>query len=124
LIVRDCDSCRKRYEAKTRRSKFCSPDCRLVNHRGGSPKVEAVPVAAGEFLEVVERELVEAGRLDSVAGRQALMVAEKMQVASGSGLAALSKELTSVLAVALQGSAVVDPLDELRVRREARRTAG
>ena len=64
-----------------------------------------------------------AGRLDTVAGQQALRIAEAMTGReTGAGLAALSKALSSVMAEALDGvRSSADHLDELKARREARR---
>lgn len=68
-------------------------------------------------------ELEAAGRLDSMLGQVALLLAERMcEFDTGSGTAALSKELRAVMATAVQGApAAADPVDELRARRDRKR---
>lgn len=76
------------------------------------------------MVAAVMAELVEAGRLDTVLGQQALTIAEKLGSLfdTGSSAAALSKELRALMAEAVKGAAVAaDPLDELRARRAAKR---
>jgi hypothetical protein len=66
-------------------------------------------------------------RFDTVLGQQAMVLANRIVIeVSGSSMAALSKELRAVMVEALDGvSAAVNPLDELRARRDGRRaTAG
>jgi hypothetical protein len=33
-VLRECDFCRKTYDAKTKRSKFCSDRCRYLSFKG------------------------------------------------------------------------------------------
>jgi len=56
-------------------------------------------------------------------GQMALLFAERMcEFDTGSGTAALSKELRAVMAAAVQGApAAADPVDELRARRDRKR---
>ena len=132
-MMRNCDSCGCSYQAKRETSKFCSTRCRVnasnARKYAGNPQVAPVvqeqpAVVAGGLVDVTRAALEEADRLDSVPGQQALRIAEAMAGReTGGGIAALSKALSTVMAEALEGvAAAADPLDELRVRREARRT--
>ena len=57
-------------------------------------------------------------------GQVALLLAERMcEFDTGSGTAALSKELRAVMVAAVQGApAAADPVDELRARRDRKRS--
>jgi hypothetical protein len=134
-----CGSCGVSYEAKRVASRFCSERCRKRAQRvpghsskgeqpaAVSPLVEvSLPVELG-LVDVISRELGAAGRVDTVLGQQALALAARIVSPreSGGAVASLSKELSRVLADALAGVAVVaDPLDELRRRRDFKRSAG
>ncbi|WP_201029539.1 hypothetical protein [Mycolicibacterium canariasense] len=70
-------------------------------------------------------ELEAAGKLDSMLGQQALALARRMS-GEVTGIAALSKELSRVMAAATANTpgsvaAVADGIDELRARRDAKR---
>ena len=116
---RSCDACGKGYEAQRSTSKYCSPSCRSRVSQG---QVSVAPVPASSLAspaEVTERRLLEVGRLDTVAGQYALFLAQRIESAHDSAVAALSKELRAVLAEALEGTAkAADPMDELKARRE------
>jgi len=87
----------------------------------------ASPAPSGGLPETLARVLTAADRLDTVLGQQAVAIAGHMasSMQTGSSIAALSKELRSVLAEALEGALVVaDPVDELRRRRDLKRVAG
>ncbi len=80
--------------------------------------------ASGGLLEALRRELAAAGRLDTALGQQALALAVKLSSPfdTGSAMAAVSRELRAVREEALRGAEqVADPLDELRLRRDAKR---
>lgn len=106
---------------------MCSAKCRVYKSRGGGsvPPPLLVP-ADGDLVAAVSAELSAAGRLDSALGRQAVRLAQRMgEFDTGGGVAALSRELRSVMAAALQTAvAMDDPVDELRARRDAKRSAG
>lgn len=76
------------------------------------------------LVAAVTRELEQAGRLHTAASQQALLLAARLCSAShdtGSSISALSRELTSVMEVALKDTWVgsgPDPLDQLRRRRD------
>jgi hypothetical protein len=86
------------------------------------------PKAPGSVVESVRAELETAGRLDNSLGQQALSLASRLDGGSsfdtGSALAAVSRELRSVMELALRdATTVADPLDEFTARRE-RKAAG
>ncbi len=125
--MRVCEYCASEIApTKPRATKYCSIECRKNANRQPrrEPIVTQLPTVeepAGEdpLVEAVRRELTEAGRIDTSLGRQAMALAERMADAAGAAMAALSKELRSVMATATEGAAVAaDPLDELKLRRD------
>lgn len=126
---RSCDSCGKPYEAKRKASRFCSDTCRKRNQRTPAQPltpIEDAMVSAG-LVNATVRELEAADRLDSVLGRQALELARRIASPheTGASVASLSKEFRAVMEVAMDGVGIaVDPLDELRTRREHKRNVG
>lgn len=123
--MRVCDYCAGPIEpGKPRTTKYCSPECRTANAQ--QPRRESVTDLPGAeesvadpLVEAVRQELTEAGRLDTVLGRQAVALAERMADAAGAAMAALSKELRTVMGTATQGvTSQADPVDELRLRRD------
>lgn len=75
------------------------------------------------MVEATRARLLAAGVLDSMEGQAALLIAERMQSGNdtGSGIAALNRELAATVDRALSQQAVAaDPMDELRARRERR----
>lgn len=77
-------------------------------------------------LESVAAVLAEAGRASHPSGVAALAIARRIDAGpeSSAGLAALAKQLQSSLDVALARVEVeADPLDELKARREQRRSS-
>lgn len=131
--MRICEYCAGEISpSKPRNTRYCSPECRRNNsgdadrqpNREPDTVVTHLPTAptapAGNpLVERVRGELEAAGRLDTVLGQQALAVAEAMSEARGTAAAALSKELRTVVAEAMKGvNAEVDPIDELKLRRD------
>lgn len=122
--MRICDYCAEPIESKSRNARFCSPECRARNKDTPRPPtavpLQAVPDPATGLVDALTKELADAKRLDTVLGQQALALAVKMSgFESGSSLAALSKELRTVMAEATRGAEVAaDPLDELKLRRD------
>lgn len=148
-MQRNCEACGRSYEAKRKTSRYCSSLCRTRVSRagGGKPQITAVPSPkTGEnadrsdhdqtqplagFAATVERELREAGRLDTVLGQLALDLAERTfsRHNTGAMVASMSKEFRTVMAAAMEGAKVEkDPIDllqeEWRRRLEQRRSAG
>lgn len=130
--MRFCDYCAGKLPAsKPRNARFCSVDCRRASARrpagdppAAAPVVTPLPVApppsaVDPLVKAVRDALDAAGRLDTVPGRQAVALAEAMAGASGTALAALSRELRTVQAEAMRGvQTKVDPIDELKKRRD------
>lgn len=127
-MIRACDACGQPYEAATVRSKFCSKRCRSRSGRGFRPPVVAQlpsgePATRGRVREATVAELERVGRLDTPHGAAALLLAEQIDAGGGTaaGMAALVGRWVEVLDRAVQGAAaVVNPLDELRRRRQHR----
>ena len=118
-----CESCGAPFAARRRDARFCSDRCRKRARRRGV-RLAAVPVTHvdRELVAATHRELVAAGRVDTALGAMALQLARRIEAPgeSGSGMAALSKELRAVMADVVKDAATgPDPLDELRARRDA-----
>lgn len=129
-MLRPCDHCGERYEAKRPSSKFCSARCRNRHARNPdtSKITRIVQVTTGGSLgglvEATRQELADVQLLDTMLGQQALALAERVASASetGSAVAALSKELRSVVTQAMQGAKRdQSPLDSARDELAARR---
>ncbi len=129
--MRFCDYCAGKLPAsKPRNARYCSVDCRRAASRrpagdppAAAPVVTPLPVpptpTVDPLVAAVRDALDAAGRLDTVPGRQAVALAEAMAGASGTALAALSRELRTVQAEAMRGvQTKVDPIDELKKRRD------
>ena len=135
-MERSCDLCGTAYTPQRATSKYCGTTCRTRATRArqsGRPILTKFPSPAAPrslpdpdedgLVASTRRQLEQAGRLDTIAGQTALLLAQRLAEArsmdTGSSLAAVSKELRSVVAEALAGVAVEDdPVDELRRRRE------
>jgi hypothetical protein len=130
--MRKCGSCGKSIESMGSRARYCSATCRVRAHKGKVAELPR-PASLGDVQQrssglaaAVERELSAAGRLETVLGQQALLLAQRIgaPMDTGSSVASLSRELREVMAKALESAArVADPMDELRALRE-RRNAG
>jgi len=131
-MQRECAVCGGRFEAQRVQAKYCGETCKKRAQRGGvaqtkdvqAPQVDR-PVTG--LIDAVTAELEAAEKLNSVAGQHALELANRIVSAPGmnTGVAALSKQLQAVLAEALKGaSKQVNPLDELRARRDRKRAVG
>jgi hypothetical protein len=127
IMKRQCEVCSTGYLAKRRNSRYCGGRCQKRAQRGGlsAPRKVRVlrppPDEPSALVLVVERELSEAGRLNSALGQQALLLAGRISAGTydtGSAIASMSRELTAVMARALDGAhRGDDPLDELKRRR-------
>lgn len=142
-----CAGCGRGFEAQRKTARYCGSNCRVRAHRGTVAPIRAAdppdstPPAVAEprspdpdpegvdqeLVAAARRELVAAGRLDSVLGQQALQLAARMCSAApetGSAFAALSRELRAVMAEAVSdGEAQDDPVNDIDARR-ARKAAG
>lgn len=131
---RICDACGAPYEAIRANARFCSDRCRKRTARQPRPLTEmpsiptdAAPVAASHLSKIVAEELTAGGVLDTSPGQAAILLAQRMELGTtdtGSAVAAMSRELRSLMAEALGKTEVAaDPMDELKARRESRRTS-
>ncbi len=139
--MRTCEACGAGLEGRRPQARFCDGTCRqrgarrpktpatdqtlcgTSNHTPGSDARTDSSTHEG-LLNALRRELAEAGRLDTALGQQALALAVKLASPhdTGSAMAAVSRELRAVREEALRGAEqAADPLDELRLRRDAKR---
>src|SRR5262245_6230304 len=103
--------CGKPFEAQKPTARYCSPLCSKRAQRAGVAGRRSDPVVAPEIgeasglVDAVEKTLEAAGRLNSSMGQLALVLARKMATDHGTaaGVAALSRELSAVVAAALEG---------------------
>lgn len=142
-----CADCGEPFEAKRASARFCSSKCRVRHHRKKGPKLPPVvkeawaDVQEGRIvdadesadqpttvLEAVTQELAEAGKLHTVQGQSALVLARRLDhhaLDTGSAVAALVKQLQHTLEAALaDAGGEVDELEEMRRRRAEKLAAG
>jgi len=133
-MQRECDECGHCYTARRASSRFCGDTC---GKRAQRARAAGIPPRAAsldgheappsELERATIRELEAVGRLQSVAGQVALELA--FRVASphetGAAVASLAKQFGEAMTAALAGVAqTADPLDEIRARRDFKRSAG
>ena len=123
-----CEQCSTPFEAQSGRARFCGSSCRGKSHRGDAPaNVVALHGDTGGKSGVVAAttaELEAAGRLNTSAGQDALLLAQLIATADHRTAPALIKQHHATMEKALDGVAGAgDALDELRLRRE-RKIAG
>jgi hypothetical protein len=136
-VRRPCDACGEAFEPRTSRSRYCDrvpcrrKRARVAKREQRRQRVRRANVATlrrappGEAVaEAVRQELEAAGKLSTSIGQAALVLARRLddpQDDTGSSSAALSKQLRTLMAEALEDMKIPnDPLDELRARRERR----
>jgi hypothetical protein len=124
------------YEAVYPSSKYHSDKCRV---EAGRARKQGLPVsiatvvgmpapessAPSGLVAATARQLEAVDRLDSPHGQAALVLAQRIESGHehGSAVAALTRELRSTLEAALEGvRPAADAVDELRLRREHRRS--
>lgn len=131
-MQRRCESCGKSYEAARKTSKYCGGTCRVRASRGAlAPAVSplaALPDPSPDtgLVAMVEKELRDAGRLDTFLGQAAVALARRIVADqdTGSAIASLNREMRATVADAVKGasvarSAVDRRKDELAARRRA-----
>ncbi len=121
--MRTCAACGDSLEGRPGKTRFCDATCRKRASRRSGPPVVDAPESDG-LLNALRCELADADRLDTALGQQALALAVKLSSPfdTGSAMAAVSRELRAVREEALRGAEqAADPLDELRLRRDAKR---
>lgn len=137
-MQRTCGACGAAYEARSARSKFCTDsECKRARERarnrqrrdpGGEVVEFPAPQADGEGganERVTRRELDAAGRLETIAGQNAMSLARQLDHAAGdtgSSFAALAKQHLLAVDKALEGVEVADdPIERRRQAAHARR---
>jgi len=132
-MQRECESCGRSYTARRESSRFCSGTCGKRSQRAtaaGMPlrvSTAADHEAPSELVAVTARELDAVGRLESVAGQLALELARRIasRRETGAATASLAKQFHATMTAALAGvDRAADPLDEIRARRDLKRSAG
>lgn len=124
-MQRICDVCGVDFEAKRKDAKTCSATCRS-NKRNQSAPPDPTEVVGNSLVKATVTELEAAGKVDTMLGQLAISLAGRMS-GTTTGIAALSRELRSVIDAALgvktpgASGVVVDDVDELRARRDAKR---
>jgi hypothetical protein len=143
-----CEVCKTPFEAQRVTAKYCSKRCSVRATRSraagrplapaqqptaaapAAPTVQAPPVSSADtplLVAATISELAAAEKLGTTLGQQAVRLAERMVAGSetGSAVASLSKELRATMAEALKGAQQAgDPVDEIRARRDRKRSAG
>lgn len=105
---------------------MCSSTCRTRKARGAAAAPEPTE---NPLVMATKRELEAAGKLDTMLGQQALILAARMSgTETAGGVGTLSKELSRVVAAAIgsgppaaPAAGAGDDIDELRARRNAKR---
>ena len=131
-MQRRCESCGKTYEAARKTSKFCGGTCRVRASRGALAPSEATlavlpdPDPSSGLVAMVEKELRDAGRLDTFLGQAAVTLARRIMADqdTGSAIASLNREMRATVTEAMKGAAVARSAvdrrkDELAARRRA-----
>ena len=134
-MQRNCDECGTAYLAKRPSSKYCTTRCRTrstrkrqggtaVQSRPAQPAPDAAPLTPGVLADATRAEL---GPLaDTADGILLLTLATRIDSVpeTAPALASLSKEFAARKAELMTHRVTtVSPMDELRARRDARRTA-
>jgi hypothetical protein len=122
-----CEGCGAPFEAQRSTARFCSDRCRKRTARRGGYFPAPDPVERPQLLAAIREDLVSAGLLQTVDGQVALVLAAAIESprTTGAGVAALSRELRTVMRRVGAGSPRPwTPLDELQRRRDARLSGG
>lgn len=132
-MKKHCETCGASFDAKRRTAKYCSNGCRVQAQRATDtapapltalPQPERAP--EGSVAGAAREELRSAGRESTAAGQSVLALARRIDAAdgeSGASLAALVKEFRAAMSAAVAGAeTAADPLDELRMRRDGKRS--
>jgi len=132
-VKRECDECGLQYVARRGNSRFCGDTCgkRAQRARAAGMRLPTATVdghkAPSDLERATARELEAAGRLESVDGQIALLLAGRIgsRRETGAATASLAKQFSVTMDEALGGVAkAADPLDEIRARRDRKRGVG
>lgn len=127
---RTCTACGKTFTAKRSTAKYCSSSCRanvstgkVVPLNPGAP-IASHPASTGSLSDATSTQLADAGRADTPVGVAALLLARQLDdpTTPPAARAGLTREFRSTLAEALKGATAGSAVDDLRARRDARRT--
>lgn len=120
-----CAVCSVEFEAKRSTAKYCGPTCRQRARRAPESSSGDVEMQIrSDLVAVTERELTSVNKLDTVAGQQAMALARRLAFPigeTGSAVAALSRELSRLLASLQTGKAELDEVEEARRKRDEKR---
>lgn len=131
-MAKSCTQCGGPLPVQTgrgrRRTKCaaCSPPRKQSGASAAGVKCPVAPATGAGLLKATTAELESAGVLATTAGQAALLLAERIEFGenSGSAVAMMVRQLHETMSRALSGQAEqLDPVDELRARREERRRA-
>jgi hypothetical protein len=129
-LQRLCEVDGVEFEARRSTAKYCSDKCRQRARRGTKAAAAVARTStdeqAGGLVEAVRKQLAEAGRLNTVDGQAALVLAKQATATGATGVSALIKEMRQVLSAAMVGVEApsppgsVVPEDQLTKARKAR----
>ena len=126
-MERDCVICGTGFVARNPRRRFCSDRCRKRAVRGGfgatvSAAEPRTPSGPGEVEQATGEALRAVGRLGTPLGQVAVVLARRLDhpgADTGSALSAVARQLQVAMeAVTADVRPAMDPLDELRARRD------
>jgi hypothetical protein len=126
-MERDCVICGTGFVARNSRRRFCSDRCRKRAVRGGfgatvSAAEPRTPSGPGEVEQATGEALRAVGRLGTPLGQVAVVLARRLDhpgADTGSALSAVARQLQVAMeAVTADVRPAMDPLDELRARRD------
>ena len=135
---KECEFCSKSFTAQRSTARFCSTTCRVkasTARKNGEnvvdlPQIVAETPRSSDLVETITRQLTDAGKIDTYAAQQCLVMARKMQnsvLDTGSATAALSKEIDRLMTALLADVEVEeDALDKIQgkvLQMRARRGA-
>jgi len=124
--MRSCETCGTSLEGRRHGARFCSSACRARAHQAGLRAPSGPSEPAGTVYATTLAELEAAGCVDHPDGAAALALAARIDSGRdpGAGLAALARQLTASRAAALSHARPTGSLlDELKARRDAKRSA-
>ena len=122
-------TCGTKFQARSAKARYCSDRCR--KRKGKTEAATEAPAVRprGPIELAAASELAAAGRLNTTVGQQCLTLARRLDWPSfetGSGLASVSRELSSRMSEAMRGGGAAsapqqirDELAERRVHRGA-----
>jgi hypothetical protein len=140
-MQKSCAVCRKPFEAKRPAAKYCGQTCRQRAHRRpdaaaeskvlelpAEPTSELAPAVGGSVTAATVAELEAAGRLETALGQAAVALARRIDAGAsepGSSFASLVRQHGATLTEAVKDAkTAVNPLDELKSRRERKLAGG